>query len=82
MYKGELKELCLKQTTTNKGGKQEFYEIELHVCCTCNTRSLCVGWLLTEMYLQIMYSLGSSNLILWDYHIRGQSLRLAEQLKI
>ena len=40
-------------------------------------QSLCVGCLLTEMYLQIMYSLGSSNLILWDYDIRGQSLRLA-----
>ena len=30
MCKGELRELCLKQTTTNKGRKQEFYEIELH----------------------------------------------------
>ena len=73
MCKGELRELCLKPTTTKRQKTGILWD---------RAASLCVGCLLTEMYLQIMYSLGSSDLVLWDYHIRGQSLRLAVQLKI
>lgn len=51
---------CLK--TTTKGRKQEFYEIGLH-----GAKSV-LDCLLTVLYLQIMYSLGSSDLVLWLPH--------------